>query len=137
MPPRNQATVDQVDNYWKSKCGKVRKNSNTGWSNVFSHIQTRRGDVLQSVKNSSKTESSSIEFSNLICFSKVKEVHFWVEPVIHGLQPFYFMENETIRKNMKVDLIFVGTLQNYYFEKLTQVVVQKISNRLPESLLWF
>lgn len=80
--------------------------------------------------NTETFDSSRDEFSNLLFSDKATKVNVWLELVIQGLQPFSFVQNETIRKNVNFDTICVKNLPSY-MENLTKSVEMKILRRLP------
>ena len=117
---------------WVCKCGKKRKNTGTGYTNLVSHVQSQHPDDLQAVLSDMRESavSSSVP-SNFFYSKKTIQIHGWIDLVVNALQPFYSVENKVFQRVVRFESITYKTLSKY-MSLLTQSVESKIARGLPD-----
>eukprot|EP00171_Calliarthron_tuberculosum_P021796 IDg21796t1 len=114
LPPWGQfvrsaffTNVGGSDCDWKCKCGTVRKQNGTGYTNLTSHVRDKHPDDYQKLRSESGQPSHSSESapSSLFFNRKTLQMHGWVDLVVAGLLPFSAVENPTYRRHVRYDPI--------------------------------
>lgn len=105
------------------KCGTRLQKKHSGYSNLISHIRSQHAEQLwiwTSQDESTKPSSFIIfPYSN-----KAKQLHFWIEMVVHGLQHFSFVLSAVTRRHFRNDGISVDTLMENLTELTTDVEME-------------
>lgn len=128
--------VEGRDGEWKCKCGVVRKQIGTGYTNLTSHVRQKHPEDLLRLQNSNQTgqpSSTSDSAPVTVWFSKTTwQVWGWMDLVVKGLLPFSVTENEVYRKHIRYAPISRPTLSKY-LSQMTTRVEQKIAKLLPSK----
>lgn len=151
-------TQDIIDaNMWLCRCGKKRKVTGTGFTNLVNHVrelhpeefkQAQQGAIFVSESvgsNNDNIRSNTLRRQSNPCSPSNSEIpthflwkkntiklHGWLEYIIHNLCPFSSCEKEDLARHIRYDRVSLKTLLKYV-DLLTKSVEQKISNILPDK----
>ncbi len=104
---------------WKCKCGVLRKQSGSSYTNLVSHVQTQHpescAELLRDFTCANSTSKHVNEISVLKIFygSKIQNLFGWIDLVVNGLLPFTSYENEPLVKHVKYGTVSYTTLMKY------------------------
>ena len=116
---------------WECKCGKTRKQSSNGYSNLVSHIMKEHAEEVMKIRQQGvKKETSTI--MDQFWPKKARTIHSWLEFIVCGFMPFSFCESDLARKYINCAPIARGTLMKY-LDKVTVSVQKKIAKMLPNQ----
>ena len=105
------------------------QNNPTGWTILMLHLNHAHADAVQLIQtNPPEAANSIIRFFQP---KRGKNMFGWLELVVLGLRPFNFVEDEIIRKYVKLEPICVNTFKQHMLN-LTRHVEMKIAKELPK-----
>lgn len=135
------------DGVWQCRCGKKRKVTGSGYTNLTNHVkELHRSEYLEAINEATTIlEASSINSPSARTLSHTSGIsqpflwkkttcrlHGWFQYTIHNLRPFNSCENLDVFRHIKHETISQKTLLKYV-ENLTELVEKKLSQLLPEK----
>ncbi len=117
---------------WVCNCGTKRKNTGTGYTNLFSHVQSQHPEDFKNCIEDLPLSSASQNTQDTIFYKKKTiQVHGWLDVIINGLQPFYIVESEVFRRSEKFETLRYKRLSKYRNALTYQSSEAKIRKLLP------
>lgn len=134
---------------WICRCGKKRKVTGSGYTNLVTHIRNDHPTQYIEAGNGADTSPPTpVSYDNrtniradtaFSCQSKsflwkpnTVKVHGWLQYVVHNLRPFDSCENDDVVAHVKYPKMDVDTLLKY-MELVTKKVEKKIAKELPDK----
>jgi hypothetical protein len=102
----------------------LKQKKGTGWSNLFSHIQSVHKDYQNIVKENTK--------SMFIVPGKVKNMHSWIELMVMRNLPLALVDDELFRRASCYDPVSSNSLKKY-MELLCRRMEDELRTILPIS----
>lgn len=90
---------------WVCKCGTIRKQTGTGYTNLVSQVKSEQfqdyQNLVSELISSSEDGSRNLSAPTFFCRLKPVQYHGWNDLVINGLHPFSVVDSEIYRRNIK------------------------------------
>lgn len=107
-----------IDQTWVCRCGKRRKITGTGYSNLLNHVKEKHPVEYQEAESGATVQESaqSSQNSTVTCFlwkPNTVKVHGWLSLITHNLLPFRTCENELFKPHVKYDTVSLETVEKY------------------------
>ena len=122
---------------WRCKRGKERKDSQRGYENFVSHVQTAHPEdltvLISDTCSSSNTSERSADCRPLFYSQKTLNTYGWISLVVKALLPFNTTTHPEFRSFSRYGHIHVKTL-TMYMDFLTIKVEEKVAAMLPNKL---
>ena len=123
-PDKEEFSVCRADG-----CGAQIKRNPTGYTNLIAHVRSVHPDTFQLMSTTPSSYSSSL--LRFLQPKKGRNLHDWLEIVILGLRPFSTVEDDCLRRHLKLNPICVDTFMKHKAALVVRVE-NKIANMLPD-----